>query len=86
MELIDIVKNESFEPINYKLPGKYKFYSTIINACFEYLRESNNEEITKKYINSCIVVSVYGSTIKYVNMFNATVDYFHRHVYMHNIF
>ena len=86
MELIDIVKKESFETMNYKLPGKYKFYSTIINACFEYLRESNNEDIMKKYNNSCIVVSGYGSTIKSMNMFNATVDYFHHHVYIHNIF
>ena len=48
MELTDIFKKESFEPMNYKLPGRYKFYSTIINACFEYLRESNNAYIMKK--------------------------------------
>ena len=48
MEMIDIVKKESFEPINYKHPGRYKFYSTIINASFEYLRESNNEYILRK--------------------------------------
>ena len=47
MELMNISKMKSFEPINYKLPGRYKFYSTIINACFEYLRESNNEDIMK---------------------------------------
>ena len=48
MELIDIFKKENFEPMNYKLPVRYKFYSTIINACFESLRESNNEDIMKK--------------------------------------
>ena len=48
MELIDIFKNENVEPMNYKLPGGYKFYSTIINACFESLRESNNEYIMNK--------------------------------------
>ena len=37
MELIDIAKNESFELINYELPGEYKFYITIINACFKLL-------------------------------------------------
>ena len=48
MELIDIFKNESFEPMNYKLPGRYKFYSTIINEFFGSLRESNNEYIMNK--------------------------------------
>ena len=50
MELMSIVKKESFEPINYKLPGRYNFYNTIINACFESLRESNNEYIMKTMI------------------------------------
>ena len=86
MELMNISKKEGFEPMNYKLPGVYKFYSTIINACFEYFREINNEDIMKKYDNSCIVVSADGSTIKSKDMINATVDYFHHHVYMHNIF
>ena len=62
--------------MNYKLSGRYKFYSTIINVCFVSIRESNNEEIMKKYDNSCIVVSGYGSTTKSKNMFNSTVDYF----------
>ena len=85
MELINILKNESFESINYKLPGRYNFYGTIINACLESLREINSEDIMNKQDNFCIVVSGDGSTIKYKDMFNATVDYFHYHVYMHNI-
>ena len=72
--------------MNYKLPGKYKFYSTINNACFVSIRESKNEQIIYIYDNSCIVVSGYGSTIKYKDMFNATVDYFHHHVHMNNVF
>ena len=68
MELMNIVKNENFEPMNYKISGIYKFYSTITNACFVSIRESNNEEIMKKYDNSCIVVSGYGSTTKSKNM------------------
>ena len=72
--------------MNYNLPGRYKFYSTIINACFEFFRESNNEEIMKKYDNYCIVVSNYGSTIKSKDMLNATVGCFHHHVDMHNMF
>ena len=72
--------------MNYKLLGRYKFYSTIINEYFEYLRDSNNEEIIKKYNNGCIMVSGYGSAIKSKDMFNATVNYFNHHVYMHNIF
>ena len=71
--------------MNYKLSGRYKFYSTIINVCFVSIRESNNEEIMKKYDNYCIVVSADGSTIKSKDIFNARVDYFHHHVYMHNI-
>ena len=85
MELINIFKKEGFEPMNYKLPGRYKFYSTIINACFESLRESKNEYIMNKYDNYFIVVSGDGSTIKSKYMFNETVDYSHRHVYMYNI-
>ena len=50
MEMLNISKKESFEPMNYKLPGIYKFYSTIINACFEYFREINNEYIVKNRI------------------------------------
>ena len=50
MELLNIVKKESFEPINYKLPGRYNFYNILINTCFEYLRESNNEYIMKSMI------------------------------------
>ena len=50
MELINIFKKEICEPMNYKLPGRYKFYSTIINVCFESLRESNNEDNTKNRI------------------------------------
>ena len=50
MKLIDIVKKESFVPINYKLTMRYKFYSTIINECFESFRESNNEYIMKNMI------------------------------------
>ena len=50
MKLIDIVKKESFVPINYKLTMRYKFYSKIINECFEYFRESNNEDIMKNMI------------------------------------
>ena len=86
MELIDIFKKEIFEPMNYKIPGRYKFYRTIINACFEYLREGNNEDIIRKYDNSCIVVYGDVSTINCEDIFNATVHYFHRHVYMLNIF
>ena len=71
--------------MDYKLPGRYNFYSTIINACFEYLREINNEDIMNKQDNCCIVVSGDGSTIKSKDMFNATVDYSHCHVYMYNI-
>ena len=85
MELINIFKKESFEPMNYNIPGRYKFYSTIINTCFESLRESNNEDIMNKYDNYCIVVSGDGSTISSKDIFNATVDYSHRHVYMKNI-
>ena len=48
MELMNISKEESFEPMNYKLPGVYKFYCKIINACFEYFREINNEDNMKK--------------------------------------
>ena len=50
MELMNISKKEIFEPMNYKLPGIYKFYGTIINACFESFRESNNEDIMKNRI------------------------------------
>ena len=50
MELLKIVRKESYKPMNYKLPGRYNFYSTIINACFESLRESNNEYIMKSMI------------------------------------
>ena len=39
--------------MKYTLPGRYKFYSKIINACFESLREGNNEEIM---INIIIIV------------------------------
>ena len=72
--------------MNYNLSVRYKFYSTIINVCFESLRESNNEDVMKKYDISCILVSGYGSTIKSTDVINATVDYFHHHFYMHNIF
>ena len=44
MELLNIAKKEGFEPMNYKLPGIYKFYSTIINACFDAFRESNDKD------------------------------------------
>ena len=50
MELLNISKKEGFEPMNYKLPGIYKFYSTIINACFEYFREIYNEYIMKNRV------------------------------------
>ena len=50
MELMKFFKNGIFEPMNYKLPGIYKFYSTIINACFEYLKEINNEYEMKNRI------------------------------------
>ena len=50
MELMNISKKEGFEPMNYKLPGIYKFYSTIINACFEYFREINDKYIKKRII------------------------------------
>ena len=50
MGLMNIVKKENFEPMNYKLSGRYKFYSTIINVCFVSIRESNNEEIMKNLI------------------------------------
>ena len=53
MELMNIIKNEDFEPMNYNLLGRYKFCNTIINSCFEYLRESNNEDIMK---NGIIIV------------------------------
>ena len=77
---IKIAEKESFEPMNYKLPGIYKFYSTIINTCFEYLRDSNSTEIMKQYDNYCIAVSGDGSSISYEYMFNATVNYFNHHV------
>ena len=38
-----------------------------------------------KYDNYCIVVSGDGYTIKSKDMSNATVDYVHYHVYMHNL-
>ena len=85
MEQIKIFKKEIFEPMNYKLPGRYKFYSTTTNACFESLRESNNEDIMNKYDNYCIVVSGDGYTIKSNDMSNATVNYFHHHDYMNKI-
>ena len=47
MGLIDIPKKGSFETINYRLPGRYKFYSTITNACFESLRKSINKDTMK---------------------------------------
>ena len=50
MELLNISKKEGNEPINYKLPGIYKFYSKIINACFEYFKDSYNEDIMKNMI------------------------------------
>ena len=50
MELMNIFKKRSIEPMNYKLSVRYKFYSTIINACFEYLRESKNEDVMKNRI------------------------------------
>ena len=79
MELMNISKKEGFEPMNYNPPGIYKFYSTIINARFDAFRERVTIKIKKKD-NSCIVVSTDGSTIKSNDMFNATVDYFHRHI------
>ena len=53
-----------FLPINYKLPGRDKVYSSIFNACFESLIESNNEDLTVEDENSCIVVAGDGSAIK----------------------
>ena len=50
MELMNISKKEGFEPMNYKLPGIYKFYGKIINACFESFRDSYNEDIMKNMI------------------------------------
>ena len=50
MEMMNISKKEGFEAMNYKLPGQYKFYSAIINAGFEYFRESKNEDIMKNMI------------------------------------
>ena len=66
MELLNISKKESFEPMNYKLPGIYKFYSKIINACFEYFREINDKY--KKRNNYFIVVYSDGSTIKSLSL------------------
>ena len=69
--------------MNYKNGGRGKVYSTIINWWFESMIEPNNEELMK---DDGIVVSHYGSNIKYKDMFNATVHYFHNHVSMHKIF
>ena len=71
--------------MNYKLPGRYKFYSTIINAYFESIRDIKNDYSMNKQDNYCIVVSSDGSTIKSKDMFNTTVDYYHHNVYMYNI-
>ena len=86
MELLNISKNESFEPMNYKLPGIYKFYSKIINACFEYFRDSYNEDIMKNMISlvlwcllmvppSSLRICSMQQWIIFITMFKCTIYY-----------